>query len=252
MKTDNLNPKTLINELQSYILDIQKLENQDLSNEQLQEKLGAINQKIRDNSMRHYPDFYDYSKEQLAKDLITYIDTIENPETTVDLFDITDDIFYNNDNVNTERYAHQTRPMLENNLIVDLFEETTADNYTMGILDSYVEAELLEMFTQIANDPNLDSIYETYNNINLANIYMKSAYEYHLEVEGECLDETIAEFLDIDIDKVQDIDISKLNIGHLKLIANELYRNSGTRTYYSKEEILTDLLLISEKNNSRE
>lgn len=45
MKIDNISPKQLINELQSYILDIQKLENQDLSYEQLQEKLGIINQK---------------------------------------------------------------------------------------------------------------------------------------------------------------------------------------------------------------
>lgn len=248
MKTDNLNPKTLINELQSYILDIQKLENQDLSYEQLQEKLGVINQQIRDNTIRHYPNFYDYSKEQLAKDLITYIDTIENPETTVDLFDIIGDIFYNNDNINIERYTHQTRPMKEDDVIVDLFEETSNDD----IINDYVERELLNMFDNIVNSPKNNGVYDIYNNTNLAEIYMKSAYDYHLEVEGECLDETIAEFLDIDIDKVQDIDISKLNIGHLKLIANELYRNSGTRTYYSKEEILTDLLLISEKNNSRE
>lgn len=250
MKTDHVNPKALINELQSYILDIQKLETQELSYEQLQEKLGAINQRIRDVRLHNFPNFYDYSKEQLANDLIIYINDVVDPNSTVDLFDIVDDIMC--DSIHSVRYAHQTRPISEDNLIVDLFEETTADNYTMGILDSYVEAELLEMFTQIANDPNLDSIYETYNNRNLANIYMKSAYDYHLEVEGECLQETLVNFLDIDIDEVQDVDISELNIGHLKLIANELYRNSGTRTYYTKEEILTDLLLMSEKNNSRD
>ena len=202
--------------------------------------------------MQHYPTFYDYSKEQLSKDLISYIETIEDPNTTVDLFDIVDYIFYNNDNINIERYTHQTRPLSENDLIVDLFEETTPNDYTIGILDSYVETELLNMFTNIANDSNLDSIYDKYNNTNLAKIYMKSAYDYHLEVEGECIQETIAEFLDVDINKVDEVDIHTLNVGHLKLIANELYRNSGTRTYYSKEEILTDLLLMSEKNNSRE
>ena len=235
MKTDHVNPKTLINELQSYILDIQKLETQELPHEQLQEKLGAINQQIRDNAIRHYPNFYDYSKEQLAKDLITYIDTIENPETTVDLFDIIGDIFYNNDNINIERYTHQTRPMKEDDIIND-----------------YVERELLNMFDNIVNSPKNNGVYDIYNNTNLAEIYMKSAYDYHLEVEGECLDETIAEFLDVDMDTIQDVDIHSLNIGHLKLIANELYRNGGTRTYYTKEDILTDLLLMSEKNNSRE
>ena len=240
IKTD-MDIKQHISQLENQIEKLKQLQEQYLPKDNLDIKLGDMNQIFYQNIFNNFQTFDDYSKGELLYALEDYISDWGYVEEPVTSWNISSNLIEMAHEGMQGYYIYD----VDNKMLIDLAENNTREEMLKEELDNTKEIIKDYIKNDIYNYTYETQSYDVSNRIQdlKSSIYMEKAFDYHINKELSILDENMEYKYNIPKEIIESIDSENLRLGHLKIIANELANALGKDDIYDKSEILNGLEL---------
>lgn len=239
----NMNVYQHIVQLEEQISKLKQLQEQNLPKEQLDIKLGDMNQILYQNIFNNFQTFDDYSKGELLYALEDYISDWKYVEEPVTSENISNNLMELAQEGTQGYYIYD----VDNKMLIDLAENNTREemlNKELEDTEEIVKGIIKHDINNYTDEYEKPS-YSISNRIQdlKSCIYMEKAFNYYINNELSILDENMEYKYNIPKEIIESIDSENLRLGHLKIIANELANALGKDDIYDKSEILNSLEL---------
>lgn len=237
----NMNVYQHIVQLEEQISKLKQLQEQNLPKEQLDIKLGDMNQILYQNIFNNFQTFDDYSKGELLYALEDYISDWKYVEEPVTSENISNNLMELAQEGTQGYYIYD----VDNKMLIDLAENNTREEMlnkeledTEEIIKGIIKHDI-NNYTDEYEKPS----YSISNRIQdlKSCIYMEKAFDYHITNELSSLADNMEHKYNIREEIIENIDSDNLSIGHLKIMANEIANSLGKENIYVEEEIVNDL-----------